>query len=137
MLLTQFKKSIRTIQQNTSGNTMSYFINTMLSLFLLFTTLAFAGSGHDHGHGHSHEPITKLEAEGIATRSVTKLIERNTIDSSWASVSVHKSEQKEFGAKMEWVVLFINKAISDKEKQTLYIFLSLEGEYLAANYTGS
>lgn len=116
---------------------MPYFINTILTLCLLLATPAFAGSGHDHGHGHSHEPITKVEAEDIATKSVTKLIERNTIESSWASVSVHKSEQKEFGGKMEWVVLFMNEKISDKEKQILYVFLSSEGQYLAANYTGS
>lgn len=116
---------------------MPYFINTILSLFLLLAIPAFAGSGHDHGHGHSHEPITKAEAEEIATKSVTKLVKRKTIDSSWASVSVHKSERKEFGGKMEWVVLFMNEKISDHEKQTLYVFLSSEGQYLAANYTGS
>ena len=114
---------------------MSYFINTILSLFLLLATPAFAGSGHDHGH--AHEPITKAEAEEIAIMSVTKLVEKNSIDRSWALVTVHKSEQKEFGGQKEWVVIFMNKQISDQEKQTLYVFLTLGGEYLAANYTGS
>ncbi|MFT7186480.1 MAG: hypothetical protein ACI84K_001883 [Pseudohongiellaceae bacterium] len=137
MLFARLKKSIRNNQLNRSGKNMPYFINTILSLFLLLAIPAFAGSGHDHGHGHSHEPITKAEAEEIATKSVTKLVKRKTIDSSWASVSVHKSERKEFGGKMEWVVLFMNEKISDHEKQTLYVFLSSEGQYLAANYTGS
>ena len=116
---------------------MTYFINTMLSLFLLFTAPAFAGSGHEHGHGHSHAAVTKIEAEKIATKSITKMVERKTLDSSWKSMSVHKSEQKEFNGQKEWVVIFKNEKISGPEKQTLYVFLSLEGQYLAANYTGN
>jgi len=116
---------------------MTYFIKTILSLLLLLSTAAFAGSGHDHGHGHSHAPVTKVEAEQIARESVTKMVERNTIDSSWKSVSVHMSEQKEFSGQKEWVIMFKNGKIGEPEKQTLYVFLSLEGQYLAANYTGN
>ncbi|MFT6121647.1 MAG: hypothetical protein ACJASG_000164 [Oleiphilaceae bacterium] len=126
---TQLTKQIR--------KNMTHFINITLSLFLLLTTTVFAGSGHNHGHGQSHTPATKAEAEKTATESVTKMVERKTIDSSWKSISVHKSEQKEFSGKKEWVVIFKNKKINDQEKQILYIFLSLEGQYLAANYTGN
>jgi len=115
---------------------MRYFITTILSLFLLLTSPAYAGSGHDHGHGHSHAPVSKEEAENIATESIAKLAEKKKIDSSWQSVAAHKSEQKEFGGRMEWVVTFKNEKVSDPEKQTIYVFLTLEGQYLAANHTG-
>jgi len=113
---------------------MRYFITTILSLFLLLTSQAYAGSGHDHGH--SHAPVSKEEAENLATESVARLVERNKVDRSWQSVAAHKSEKKEFGGRMEWVVTFKNEKISDPEKQTIYVFLSLEGQYIAANHTG-
>lgn len=116
---------------------MRYLTTTLFSLFLILAIPVHAGSGHDHGHGHAHAPVTQEEAEKIATSSVAELVKRNKVDSSWGSVAVHKSEKKEFGGQMEWVVTFKNKNLSDPEKQTLYIFLSLEGQYLAANYTGN
>lgn len=55
---------------------------------------------------------------------------------SWKDTAVAKTEKKKFGKQLEWVVSFNNKSIKEADKQTLYIFLSLGGEYLAANYTG-
>ena len=109
----------------------------LFSLFMLLASPVFAGAGHDHGHGHSHDPVTKAQAEEIATKTVAKLVNRGKIDESWNAVGVSTSEQKKFGKNMEWVIVFINKQVADPEKQTLYIFLTLTGEYLAANYTGN
>lgn len=114
---------------------MHNFITTTLSLLLLLASPVFAGSGHDHGH--THDPVTKSQAENVAIQSVAKLVEKGKIDKSWKSVDVSTSEKKDFSGHMEWVVVFKNAKISDPEKQTLYVFLSLGGEYLAANYTGN
>lgn len=95
-----------------------------------------AGGNHDHGHSHSHEPVSKAQAEQVAIKSVAQLIENGKIDSSWKSAGVAKSEQKQFGSKLEWVISFANDKISDPKQQTLYVFVTLTGEYLAANYTG-
>lgn len=92
--------------------------------------------GHDHGHGHSHAPVDQKQAEKAAIKSVARLVKQGKIDSSWKSVSVAMAEKKKFGGKMEWVVSFKNDKISDSSKQTLYVFLSLTGRYIAANYTG-
>ncbi len=116
---------------------MRYLTTTLISLFLLMASPVHAGSGHDHGHGHSHEPVTQAKAEEIAISSVAKLVQRKKIDDSWTSVAIHKAEQKELGGQLEWVIVFKNEKISDPEKQTLYVFLSAEGQYLAANYTGN
>lgn len=107
-------------------------ITLMLSLFSL---VAMAGAGHDHGQ--PHDPVTQSQAEENATKSVSALAEKGKIDKSWESIKATKSEQKDFGGHMEWVVVFNNKNVSDSAKQTLYIFLNLGGEYLAANYTGN
>jgi hypothetical protein len=113
----------------------------LLSLILAFSpTALLAGANHDHGHddkhGHSHDPVNQSQAEKVAKESVAMLVKKEKIDSSWKSVSVASAEKKKFGGKMEWVVTFKNDKISDASKQTLYVFLSLTGNYIAANYTG-
>lgn len=102
----------------------------------LFSNLAFSGAGHDHGHGHSHDPITQDQAEQSANRIVSTLVKKGVIDASWDGAKVDKSEKKTFEGQSEWVVSYKNEVVSDPEKQTLYIFLTLTGEYVAANYTG-
>ena len=109
----------------------------LISLILSLSPMALlAGGNHDHGHGHSHDPINQQQAEQLAIKSVARLINKGKIDDSWKSVSVANAEKKKFGAKMEWVVSFKNDKISDTSKQTLYVFLSLTGKYIGANYTG-
>lgn len=106
------------------------------TLLLLLSPLAFAGSGHDHGHGHSHEPVTQQQAEQSATRIVNSLVNNGVINQSWINTQASKSEKKDFSGNLEWVVSFQNDSISDPQKRTLYIFLSVTGSYIAANYTG-
>lgn len=108
----------------------------VLSLVLsLFSVVAMAGSGHDHGH--AHDPVSQNRAEEIAVKSVSRLVDGGKLDKSWKATGVMKAEKKDFGGNMEWVITFKNEKIEDPEKQTLYIFLTLGGEYLAANYTGN
>jgi len=106
-----------------------------------FTTIpAFAESGHDHeghdhhGHGHDHEMmLDKAQITEKASGYVAKLVEKGKLDSSWQGIP--PAEIKENDAH-EWVVTFSNPRIEDPEKQTLYMFLSLSGKYIAANFTG-
>ena len=107
----------------------------ILSLtFLLFPLSAISGSNHDHGH--SHALITQEQVEKAGSDKILGLVGAGKLDSSWKSIPAEKSTKKSFGRNMEWVVSFKNEKVSDKEKQTLYMFYSLTGQYLAANYTG-
>ena len=111
-------------------------IQTIIITFVLsiFSLAAVAGAGHDHGH--SHDPVSQNQVEVVAINSVANLVDKGKIDKSWKTIGVMKSEKKKFGKSTEWVVSFKNKDISDASKQTLYIFLSLGGGYIAANHTG-
>ncbi len=113
-------------------------LKTFLFALIIATgaTTAIAGSGHDHGHGHAHEPVTQEQAEQSASRVITTLVSKGVIDSSWDGSPVVKTEQKTFKGSPEWVVSYQNDAIDDPEKRTLYIFLTPDGQYIAANYTG-
>ncbi len=113
---------------------MKYLATTLLLSFVLFATPVMAGSGHDPGH--SHEPISSKEAINKATKKVHQLAKAGKIDSSWSKINAASAEQKEYSKVLEWVVTFKNDKVSDSSKQTLYLFFSLDGNYIAANYTG-
>jgi len=107
----------------------------LLSLTLgLFSMTAVAGGGHDHGH--SHEPVDQATANSNATKIIASFIKKNTLDKSWTGTTVASSEKKMFNGQQEWVVSFVNEKVADAKKRKLYVFLSLSGDYIAANYTG-
>ncbi len=127
-------------------------MKTILTSITLVTAMIFsgpvnAGSGHEHGgsqgheehghsHGHSHGAISEKKAASKARHKLTHLIKKGKIDKSWKSLEPTSVEKKTFGKQEEWVVMFTNKNIKDQAKQNLYIFYSLDGHYIATNYTG-
>jgi len=96
------------------------------------------GHADDHGksHGHSHGPIDKMAAVEKATNKIKQLASTGKIDKSWTAVSMTSAEKKTLKNGPEWLVTFNNKTVGDKSKQTLYVFYTLDGKYLATNYTG-
>ena len=112
-----------------------------MAIALLFSSLLFgmqsgpalAGAGHSHG---PQTPVAKEVVVDRATSVLISLIDQKKIDASWAGQSVAGVEQKTFRHDPEWVVTFKNGEIKDASKKTLYMFFSLSGEPLGANYTG-
>lgn len=103
---------------------------SMTLLLALFSAQSMGGSGH------SHEPVSQKRAEEIASRIVVSMVNQGVIEKSWKDETVEKSERKAFAGRPEWVISFVNPDVADQSKQTLYVFLTLSGEYLAANYSG-
>ena len=118
-------------------------IISLLFAALVVAAPAQAGSGHSHDkegghskHGHAHGPMSAVKAKTKATSTMKSLAKRGVIDKSWSAIQPLKAEKKTFAKGEEWVVSFKNNKVKDKAKQTLYIFYSLDGHYIAANYTG-
>ncbi len=107
----------------------------LLILFSLSTPFAYGGEGHDHGNEPS-EPISKSEAGKKAAEFVRNFSKKGKLPESWGSLQPATVEQKIF-KKPEWVVTFNNPKEKNKDKQTLYVFLSLTGHFLGANFTGN
>jgi len=103
----------------------------------LFSMTAVAGGNHDHGHSHSNTPVNQATAKTKATEIVAGFVNKNKLDKSWASITASSVEKKDFKGNTEWVALFENKKIKDSKKQKLYVFLTLDGGYIAANHTGN
>ena len=111
-------------------------------IFSISSVPAIAGGGHDHEHGHkhhddhAHDPVSADTASHKAMKKVAQLAKRGKIDASWEGIKPSSVEQKTFAKGDEWVVVFENEKVTDQSKQTLYLFYSLEGHYIAANYSG-
>lgn len=103
-------------------------------LLSLFSVSAIAGGGH--GHSHSYTPVNQATAKTKATKIVAALVKRNKLDKSWSSVTVNSIDKKTYQGNSEWVAVFVNNKITDKQKQKFYVFLTLGGDYIAANFTG-
>jgi len=111
-------------------------------LLSILSTTVLAGSGHDHGHnqghGHSHSntPVNEATAKENAAEYVAELVKKDKLDNSWSSISASEIQQISVNGNPEWKVVFVNEDITDTKKQNLYVFLTLGGDYIAANFTG-
>ena len=97
----------------------------------------FAGAGHNHGPKRQQIAITEAEAAKRAAKMVEVLASEQKIDASWVGIKESSVEQKKFNNIKEWQVVYNNDGIEDPSKRILFVFLSLSGEYIAANYTGN
>lgn len=107
---------------------------TLVLSSLIFASPVIAGTGHDHGH--SQAPVNQETAEKNADKVIASLIERNKIDKSWSTIKASSVEKKMMNNRHEWAVTYSNEKINDVDKQKLYVFLTIGGEYIAVNYTG-
>ena len=114
---------------------MSKFLSTVLISLALFSTPALAGAGHDHGH--SHGPVKSDVVANKAKNKIAALVKAKKLAVSWALLEPTTIDQKTYSKGPEWVVTFNNTKVEDTKKQTLYMFYSLDGHYIAANYSGS
>ena len=113
---------------------MQKFMISLLIFFLITGNAAFAGSGHSHGPA---TPITKAQALKKATNIVKNFVKKSTLAPSWAERKPAFAEKRQSKYGPEWVIVFDNPGVKDKEKQTLYVFLTLSGQFIAANYSGN
>jgi len=105
-------------------------LKTLLVLLLLLGSSVMAGSEHDHGHSHAPAPVNQATAEKNADKVIASLLERDKIDKSWSTIKVSSIEEKELNGRPEWVVIYINEKITNTDKQKLYVFMTIGGEYI-------
>jgi hypothetical protein len=113
----------------------SFAIAIASAALLSFGTPAFADKG---GSCHFHGSTPARQETGLTCAAQRKdaLASSGKLDASWKAVKHEKVEQVDGRKGKEWKVTFSNPAATEKDKQTLYVFLSLPGNVLAANFTG-
>ena len=90
------------------------------------------GSCHFHGSAPAKEETVLT----CAAQRKDALVASGKLHASWKGIRHEKVEQVEGKKGKEWKVTFRNPAAPEKEKQSLYVFLSAPGNVLAANHTG-
>ncbi|MFQ5585323.1 MAG: DUF6488 family protein [Thermodesulfobacteriota bacterium] len=112
-----------------------------IMLFIIISSFAFnavcpvKSSAHSDAE-HLSDAIEEYEAVAAALKYVKQLVEKGKIEKSWEAIEHGTGKIKKFGRKYEWVVTLKNSQVKDPTKRTLYFFLTLKGEYIAANFTG-
>ena len=106
----------------------------LLTVFALSGTLAYAGSGHSHSHAPA-APVTENQAIEKAAGVVTNIVQKGKLEASWADVKPTEAKKKMNKHGEEWVVSFSNPQATDQEKKALFVFLSLDGQYLGASFS--
>jgi hypothetical protein len=107
-----------------------------------FVATLFASPGALAGadsscHFHGSKPAAEATVIQCATQYKNKLVEGGKLEKSWQAVSkVDKLEQIDGKRSKEWRLSFKNVAAADKTKDTLYLFYTLPGNFIAANHTG-
>ena len=96
---------------------------------------AFAGGDSDC-HFHGAKPATEATVLGCAVQRKESLVGSGKIDKAWQAVKHDKAEMVEGKKSKEWKVTFKDAAAKDKSKETLYMFFTLPGNFIAANFTG-
>jgi len=88
-------------------------------------------------HFHGSKPAAEATVVGCATQYKDKLVSGNKVEKSWQAVTKpEKGEQIDGKKGKEWRLTFRNPAATDKAKESLYLFYTLPGNFIAANHTG-
>ena len=87
-------------------------------------------------HFHGSKPAAEATVLGCAQQRKEALVKAGKIDASWQAVKHDKVEAVDGKKGKEWKVTFKDPAAKDKAKETLYIFFTAPGNFIAANFTG-
>lgn len=99
------------------------------------TTPAMAGGGGGC-HFHGNKPAEKETVVDCAIDRKEALIKSGKLESSWKAVKQDNIVEVDGKKGKEWKVSFKDPAAKDKSKETLYMYFTSAGNFLAANFTG-
>jgi hypothetical protein len=103
--------------------------------FTVFAAPVLADAGSSC-HFHGSKAATEAVVIDCATQRKASLIKDGKLDASWQNVQPAKPESVDGKKGKEWKVVFKNQAATDKSKDTLYMFYTPTGNFIAANFTG-
>ncbi len=106
-----------------------------LSFLLSVSPVALAG-GDGACHFHGKAPAKEAVVTECANSKMKALVGTGKVETSWSAVKLDKAETVDGKSMKEWKLTYKNPAAKDPAKQTLYMFYSLTGNFIAANFTG-
>jgi hypothetical protein len=109
--------------------------NSIVVLSILGTSAAFAGE-EASCHFHGSKPATEATVLGCADKQKARLVDKGSVPPSWTGVSQKTIDQVDGKNGKEWRVTYSDPDKADKDEAQLYMFFSLPGNFIAANFTG-
>ena len=107
-----------------------------LAVFSIVSTSQALADGGSDCHFHGNKAASEDTVLTCASKRKEKLISKAQIDASWKDIKHEKIEQVDGKKGKEWLVTFKDPAAKEKMKETLYMFFTPIGNFIAANFTG-
>ena len=115
---------------------MKYALSTAAMLVATWIGQPAVASEGGSCHFHGSKPAAEATVLGCAQQRKEALVKGGKIDASWQSIKHEKVEAVDGKKGKEWKVTFKDPVVKDKSKETLYIFFTAPGNFIAANFTG-
>jgi hypothetical protein len=87
-------------------------------------------------HFHGNKPASEAVVTSCGKQRKAALVKAGKLEASWQGAKLDKAELVDGKKGKEWKLSFQNPAAADASKQTLYLFFSQPGNFIAANFTG-
>ena len=87
-------------------------------------------------HFHGSKPAAQETVSACAVQRQQALIASGKLDMTWQAVKPTSLELVDGTRGKEWKVMFKDPAAADNAKQTLYMYFTAQGNFIAANFTG-
>jgi hypothetical protein len=96
---------------------------------------ALAGEGSSC-HFHGNKPAPEATVLECAEKQKIRLIDKGTIAATWKTIKHTAIEQVDGKKGKEWKITYADPYGADKDKSNLYMFFTVPGNFIAANFTG-
>ncbi|MBQ48575.1 MAG: hypothetical protein CMP10_14305 [Zetaproteobacteria bacterium] len=116
----------------------------MKTMITMLTCLFLSASAYSHGDHNHGDRITKCKKKtctkdeiksGVVEHVIPEFIGKKKIAASWTKAEFKSMEERKYGKKVEWVLVYYN-ATEKPKKQKLYVFVTGKGYLSGINHTG-
>ena len=102
---------------------------------LNFAPAAFAGEDSSC-HFHGTKPAAESSVVGCANQRRDALVKSGKLSPAWTTIKHDQLALVDGQKGKEWKISFKDAAAQDKTKETLYMFFTQAGNFIAANHSG-
>ncbi len=103
--------------------------------FSAYAPVAFAGEDSSC-HFHGSKPATESTVVGCANQRRDALVKSGKLSAAWKAIKHDQLGLVDGQKGKEWKISFKDAAAQDKTKETLYMFFTQAGNFIAANHSG-
>ena len=112
---------------------------SLIAMAFCAAALAAPAARADAGgscHFHGNKPAAEATVLGCAAQRKDKLVKAGKLDAAWQAVKPDSVALVDGKKGKEWKLSFKNPAAGEKGKETLYMFFTPVGNFIAANFSG-